>query len=73
MKTARQLAKSFGALGLTAGILYAVLGAVYDAITNSLSYGTLLAFFAIIGMPLIFATVGLIVGATGSYLLQAKN
>ena len=49
-------------LGLGAGILYSVGGAVYDYNTTGLNTGTALAFLALIGMPLLFGTLGVIVG-----------
>ena len=53
----------FSYVGLLCGILYSFGGFIYDlAITGSLNLGTALAFFALIGMPLIFASFGFIVG-----------
>jgi hypothetical protein len=62
----------FGLLGLVAGVLYAFGGLVIDTLvtfdwmtsneTPGLSYGTLLAFIALFGMPLIFAVLGFITG-----------
>ena len=53
----------FSYVGLFCGILYSFGGFIYDlAITGSLNLGTALAFFALIGMPLIFASFGFIVG-----------
>ena len=59
-------------IGLIAGILYSFGGFVIDALvsvnwitfplTQGLSYGTILAFGALIGMPLIFAGFGFIAG-----------
>ena len=59
-------------IGLLAGITYSFWGLIIDTLvtyelfvtseTPGLSYGTLLAFGALIGMPLIFAFVGLIAG-----------
>ncbi|MBT8220449.1 MAG: hypothetical protein KJP00_11515 [Bacteroidia bacterium] len=61
-----------GIIGLLAGILYSFGGLIIDTLvslgwittpeTPGLSYGTILAFGALIGMPLIGATVGLICG-----------
>ncbi len=66
------LAKPFAAalafLGFIAGVLYAVGGAIYDVLKGQVGSGTVLAFFAIIGMPILFATFGLIVGAIGAFL-----
>lgn len=65
-------------VGLIAGILYAVIGAIYDVLvskgvlvsdfTPGVSKGTALAFFAIIGMPILFAIFGFIAGAIGAFL-----
>lgn len=44
------------------------IGAIYDALTIGLNGGTALAFFAIIGMPLMSAAVGFIAGAIGAVL-----
>jgi hypothetical protein len=61
-------------LGLVAGILYSFVGFVIDLLvsaellshityaTSGLSYGTVLAFGALVGMPLIFALVGFVLG-----------
>ena len=58
----------FGMAGLVTGILYAGIGAIYDALTIGLNGGTALAFLAIIGMPLMSAAVGFIAGAIGAVL-----
>lgn len=76
---------ALGALvGLIAGVLYSFGGLVLDILvtygwiisneTPGLSYGTVLAFGALIGMPIIFAVFGLISGivAAFSYNLIAK-
>jgi len=59
-------------LGLAAGILYSFGGFIIDTLvslewitsseTPGLSYGTLLAFGALIGMPIIFAVFGFVAG-----------
>lgn len=50
-------------VGLVAGILYSFGGAIYDVLTTgSVNLGTALAFLALIGMPIIFAAFGFIVG-----------
>lgn len=59
-------------IGLLAGILYAFGGFLIDALvslgwitsneTPGLSYGTVLAFGALVGMPVIFATIGFLLG-----------
>jgi hypothetical protein len=55
-------------IGLIAGILYAFGGFVYELLTGTLNSGTALAFFALIGMPVIFAAFGFISGAIGAVL-----
>lgn len=65
-------------VGLILGILYSFGGAIIDTLvslnilntaeTPGLSYGTVLAFGALIGMPLISAAIGLVGGAIGACL-----
>ena len=71
---ARFLAVVMAFAGLIAGVLYAVIGATYDALTGAVGHGTALAFLAIIGMPIMFATFGFAVGVIGTFLynLAAK-
>ncbi len=73
---AKQQAIIFGLIGLLAGIIYSVGGFFIDLFvslgwltsqeTPGLSYGTILAFGALIGMPIIFAVLGFIVGIIGA-------
>ena len=50
-------------VGLIAGILYSFGGAVYDVLTTgSVNLGTALAFLALIGMPVMFAAFGFVLG-----------
>lgn len=59
-------------IGLVAGILYSFGGLIIDTLvslgwitypdTPGLGFGTVLAFGALIGMPIIFAAIGLVVG-----------
>lgn len=66
--------------GLIAGILYSFGGLIIDALVSfgwitsqeisGLSYGTLLAFGALAGMPLIFAAFGFIVGLIEALLFN---
>ena len=61
-----------GIFGLIMGIMYAFGGLIIDSLvsanwitsleTPGLSYGTILAFGALISMPIIFASFGLLVG-----------
>jgi len=67
-----------GVIGLIAGILYSFGGLIIDASvsfgwiasseTPGLSYGTVLAFGALIGMPGIGVVCGFIAGAIGAVL-----
>jgi len=53
----------FAYVGLLCGLLYSFGGFIYDLVTTgSLNLGTALAFFALLGMPLSFASFGFIVG-----------
>ena len=52
----------FSLLGIVAGIIYSFTGLIYDLLTIGLNSGTALAFMAIIGMPLLFALAGFILG-----------
>ena len=54
---AKLFALAFGLLGFLAGVLYAVLGALHDLlVAQSLNLGTALAFLAMAGMPILFAS-----------------
>ena len=56
-------------VGLIFGILYSFGGAIYDVLTTgSVNLGTALAFLALIGMPIMFATFGFIVGLIEAFL-----
>lgn len=69
LTAAKLLAVLMGMLGLLAGILYSIGGAVYDlAATGSFNQGTALAFLALIGMPVLFGAAGFILGALWTYL-----
>lgn len=68
----------FSLVGLLAGIIYSFGGLVIDTLvslglmtsdeTAGLSYGTILAFLALIGMPLIFGIVGFLAGIVEAFL-----
>jgi len=68
----------FGFLGVLAGILYAFGGLLIDLLvsldwissneTPGLSEGTLLAFGALLGMPVLFAIIGFITGVVEAIL-----
>ena len=67
-------------LGLLAGFLYSFGGLVIDTLvslgwmtsneTPGLSYGTVLAFGALIGMPIIFAVAGFFLGILSGLLFN---
>lgn len=69
-----------GLIGLMLGILYSFGGLLIDTLvslgwvrtpeTPGLSVGTLLAFGALIGMPFIFATIGLVTGLVEAILFN---
>ena len=75
---AKMQAFMMGIVGLVAGIVYSVGGAlVYVLVsigwissvsTSGVGYGTALAFLAIVGMPIIFATFGLVLGVIEALL-----
>lgn len=68
-------------IGLFLGVLYSVGGFLIDALvslgwissleTPGLSAGTALAFLALIGMPLIFAMLGAMIGLIGAPIYNA--
>jgi hypothetical protein len=65
-----------GFVGLVAGITYSFGGLVYDILTTqSVNWGTALAFFALLGMPVIFGCAGFLAGAIAApiYNLAAKR
>jgi hypothetical protein len=75
---AKLLAVMGALIGLACGILYSFGGLIIDALvtlgwitsaeTPGLSYGTVLAFGALIGMPVIFAVAGFFLGIVEAIL-----
>jgi len=63
LPTAKLLATWMAYLGLAFGVLYSVGGFFVDLLTIGLNWGTAMAFGALVGMPLIFAALGFLVGA----------
>lgn len=73
-----------GLIGILCGILYSFGGLIIDATvtigwinsteTPGLSYGTILAFGALIGMPILFSIAGFVIGIAEAilYNLSAK-
>ena len=68
LSLARILAVIMSLAGLIAGILYSFGGLIYEISIGDLNAGTALAFLALLGMPLLFATIGFIVGIIGAPL-----
>lgn len=67
-------------VGMVCGIIYSIGGLIIDALVTigllsseslsspGLSYGTILAFGALVGMPVIFASIGFLVGIVEAVL-----
>ena len=68
LTTATLLGILMGFTGLICGILYAFGGFVFELLTGTLNAGTVLAFGALIGMPVTFAVFGFMAGALGAVL-----
>ena len=69
LSSSKLLAVLMAFIGLIAGMLYSFGGAIYDVLTTgSVNLGTALAFLALIGMPIIFAMFGFIVGLIEAFL-----
>jgi len=59
-------------MGLFMGVLYSVGGLVYELYMGiPLNLGTILAFGALVGMPLIFAIPGIVIGAIVATIYNA--
>lgn len=63
LETATKLGRWMAYLGLACGVLYSFGGLVVDLLTIGLNRGTLMAFGALVGMPVIFGSVGFLAGA----------
>lgn len=57
-----------GAIGILAVLTYSVLGLVHDITEAQLSLGTAIAFFSLIGMPILFAAFGAISAIVGGLI-----
>jgi len=55
-------------LGLLAGILYSFGGIIVDLLTIGLNWGTVMAFGALVGMPIVFAAIGFVAGVLEAVL-----
>jgi hypothetical protein len=76
MFLAKLVAIVMASIGLAAGIVYSIGGALYDILTtHTVNGGTALAFLALVGMPIIFGCAGFVVGAIGApvYNLVARR
>ena len=58
-------------IGLVCGLLYSFGGLLIDLITTGPNRGTLLAFGAIIGMPVVFGAFGFVLGVVIAALVTA--
>ena len=65
---AKLQARLMSLIGLLCGFIYSIAGLFIDLQQDNLSYGTLLAFLAIIGMPILFGFFGYITGLIGASL-----
>ncbi len=62
LPTALAFALFSALLGLVCGVLYSVGGFFIDLFTTGLNWGTVMAFGALIGMPVVFGAAGFFVG-----------
>lgn len=59
------------AIGIVVGIVYAVGGTIYDiATTGSANIGTAMAYMALVGMPIVFAAGGFVLGLIEAVLFN---
>ena len=70
LPTAARLAKWGAYLGLVCGVLYSFGGVVVDLLTIGLNWGTLMAFGALVGMPVVFGALGFLLGALIALITQ---
>lgn len=63
LATALTAARWMAYVGFACGVIYSVGGLILDLTTIGLNRGTALAFLALIGMPVLFAAFGFLVGA----------
>jgi len=68
--TAKTGARWLAWLGLICGGLYSVGGFFIDLLSIGLNGGTVLAFGALIGMPVAFGLVGFVAGAAGALCVR---
>ena len=70
LSTAIRCSGWMAGLGLVCGVLYSFGGLVVDLFTIGLNWGTVLAFGALVGMPIIFGTFGFFLGALIALIAQ---
>ena len=63
LPTAMTLARWMAYVGLACGVLYSFGGVIVDLLTIGLNWGTLMAFGALVGMPVVFGALGFACGA----------
>ena len=63
LPTATRFARWGAYFGLACGVLYSFGGVVVDLLTIGLNWGTVMAFGALVGMPVIFGAFGFFLGA----------
>ena len=68
--TAARFARWGAYLGLVCGVLYSFGGVVVDLLTIGLNWGTLMAFGALVGMPVVFGAFGFFLGALIGLITQ---
>ncbi len=70
LPTAIRFSGWMACLGLVCGVLYSFGGLVVDLLTIGLNWGTVLAFGALVGMPIIFGAFGFFLGALIALIAQ---
>ena len=63
LRTGTLVGVGMAGLGLVCGVLYSVGGFFVDLFTIGLNWGTVLAFGALVGMPVVFGVFGFLAGA----------
>ncbi|MGY8777095.1 MAG: hypothetical protein ACKVIN_03125 [Longimicrobiales bacterium] len=70
LPTSMRFAKWSAYLGLVCGVLYSLGGVVVDLLTMGLNWGTVMAFGALVGMPVAFGVFGFFLGALVALVAQ---
>jgi len=70
LPTSITVARWMAIVGLACGLFYSVGGFFYDLFTLGLNWGTLMAFGAIVGMPVVFGAFGFCLGAIGAFAAE---